>query len=117
MMSQDERTIGQLYEPAMKIEDQVEADFYLEWLVRRCMESGKSREEATDIERSNLAYFAGYRSNEKRERVERLFKCAHPIFGAIAEKGAPTLEEAFEMGKKFAQQCAIKSQEKNEPTT
>ncbi|TXH09637.1 MAG: hypothetical protein E6R03_16465 [Hyphomicrobiaceae bacterium] len=42
--------------------------------------------------------FAGYYDSETRERVERLFKCEHPIFGAIATKGQPTAELAFALG-------------------
>jgi hypothetical protein len=40
---------------------------------------------------------------ETRARVELLFKCAHPVFGAIVEKGQPTPEEAFEMGRKLGE--------------
>jgi len=95
-------TNGEKYKPAMEITEQAKADDYFEALVRHCMGFGISREEAEDIERSNLGYFAGYYNAETRERIERLFKCAHPIFGAIAEKGQPTTEEALKMGKEIA---------------
>lgn len=94
-------TLGEKYNPAMKIIDQVEADTYFEEIVEHCMSFGKtSRKEAEIIERSNLGYYAGYYNSETRERVERLFHCSHPVFGSIAEKGEPTIEEAFEMGLK-----------------
>jgi hypothetical protein len=87
------------YEPGMQVETQEEADAFLEKLVLQHMASnGDNREKALQVQRSNLAYYAAYYSAETRERVERLFKCAHPYFGAIAEKGQPTPEEAFEMG-------------------
>ncbi len=57
------------------------------------MSFGKTREEAEEIERANLGYWAGYYRPETRERVERLFRCAHPFFGSIAEKGPPTPEQ------------------------
>jgi hypothetical protein len=95
-------TIGEKYRPAMEITDQEEADRYFEICVQHTMTFGKSRKEAEKIERSNLGYYAGYYSEEVRERVERLFKCAHPVFGSIAENGSPTSEEAFEAGKKWA---------------
>lgn len=57
---------------------------------------GKTREEAEQIERSNLGYYAGYHLDETRERVERLFRCAHPVFGSIAENGPATLEQIRE---------------------
>lgn len=99
-MLPDKLTIGEKYHPAMKIVDQAEADRYFEDLVEHTMRMRPTdRGEAERIERNNLGYFAGYFDNETRERVERLFRCAHPIFGAIAEKGSPTAEEAFEMGR------------------
>lgn len=91
-------TIGDKYGPAMKITEQVEADAYFERCVEHTMSFGKGREEAESIERQNLGYFAGYCSHETRHQVERLFRCSHPIFGAIAKVGAPTPEEAFQIG-------------------
>lgn len=95
-------TIGEKYGPAMEIAEQAEADAYFEECVTHTMERfDKSREEAETVERANLGYYAGYYSDETRERVERLFRCAHPIFGRIAN-GAPTAEQALEAGKALA---------------
>lgn len=80
----DGGTIGDLYGPAMKITNQDEADEYFAALVRRAMRRGLNREPAEAQERSNLGYYAGYYDAETRERVERLFRCSHPVFGAIA---------------------------------
>lgn len=94
----DHMTIGELYNPAMEITDLEVAKVYLEALVDRCMRvSGKSREEATAIELSNIGYFAGYFDNEIRERVYDLYGAVHPIFG----RTTPTPEEAFEAGLKM----------------
>jgi hypothetical protein len=95
-------TFGEKYGPAMEITDQADADAYFEECVQHSMSFGKSRQEAEQTERSNLGYYAGYYDTETRERVERLFCCAHPIFGAIATNGTPTTEQAFEMGKAAA---------------
>ena len=97
-------TIGEAYGPAMEITTEEEAAKYFELLVERCMRFGKSREQAEEIQKANLGYYAGYYSNEIRARVEQLFNCAHPIFGPIAQ-GKPTPEEAFRMG----QECAEKN--------
>src|SRR4051812_40668487 len=91
-------SIGEKYDPAMKITDQAQADHYFEKCVAHTMRFGKTREQAEAIERENLGYYAGYCDNETRARVERLFNCAHPIFGAIAEQGPPTHEAAFAAG-------------------
>lgn len=103
-------TLGTKYGPAMAITDQDEADAYFEECVEHCIaHGGKTREEAEAIERSNLGYYAGYHDTETRVRVERLFKCAHPVFGAVAEKGVPTPEEAFQMGLEWAAKPVAKA--------
>jgi hypothetical protein len=95
--------IGEKYDPAMKIEDQAEADAYFELCVAHTIRVGKvGRVMAESIERQNLGYYAGYCSNETRERVERLFKCAHPIFGAIALVGTRTPDQIVEAGQDLA---------------
>ncbi len=102
-----EVTLGDKYGPAMEITDQAKADEYFEKLVDHTEElrvrDGRpvNRESAAAIERINLGYYAGYYDNETRERVERLFKCSHTIFGSIAKKGPPTAIEAFESGLKM----------------
>lgn len=95
-------TIGDKYGPAMKITDPEEAKEYFEACVLHTMSFGKSREEAEQIERSNIGYYAGYYDSEIASRVYELFNCKHPIFGDV--KNWPTPEEAFEMGKKYAEE-------------
>ena len=87
-------------------------------LVRLRKERGESptREKCENIQRSNLGYYAGYFSNEVRERVERLYKCEHPLFGAIAKKGPPTPEQAFAMGLKMGKASRRKKKPLTEPT-
>ncbi|MCK1501535.1 hypothetical protein [Bradyrhizobium sp. 188] len=92
-------SLGEKYGPAMTIDDQAAASAYFE----RCVEHqirafGSTRAEAEEIEKANLGYWAGYYDNATRERVERLFSCAHPYFGKIAEVGPPTPAEALAAG-------------------
>lgn len=97
-----DKTIGEMYGPAMQITTEKEADEYFEILVQMGVEEGGlTREKSIAIQRSNLGYFAGYYDSETRERVERLFKCFHPIFGAISQNGQPTAQEALKMGMKM----------------
>ena len=91
-------TIGEKYGPAMEMASQEEADAYFEKCVQHTMLFGKSREEAESVERQNLSYYAGYYDNQTRRRVEKLFRCAHPVFGPIGGTNGPTPEEAFEAG-------------------
>lgn len=103
-------SLGDKYGPAMTIEDQAGATAYFE----RCVEHhvrafGVPRAEAEAVERANLGYWAGYYDNATRERVERLFDCAHPYFGRIAEKGPPTPAEALAAGIERALKLAGRS--------
>jgi hypothetical protein len=90
-------SIGDKYSPAMEMREEAAAAEYFERLVGHSMGFGYPREEAERIERENLGYFAGYYDHETRERVERLFACAHPIFGKISEH-VPTPEECLLTG-------------------
>lgn len=95
-------SVGDKYGPGMAITDPTEATAYFEKCVAHTMSWGKSREEAEDIERQNFGYYAGYYSDETRARVEKLFRCSHPVFGAIRERGAPTSNEALTAGMSAA---------------
>lgn len=92
-------TYGDKYGYAMQIETQEEADAYFDECVRHQMSFGETtdRAKAEEIERSNIGYWAGY--GYDREKVERLFRCKHPVFGSVAENGHPTAKEAFELGR------------------
>ena len=95
-------SIGEKYDPAMKMTDPEKAKCYFEACVlHNMLISNHSRKKAVEIEKANLGYYAGYCGHETRKRVERLFECEHPIFGPIS-KGRPTAQEAFDMGKKLA---------------
>jgi hypothetical protein len=91
-------SVDDKYGPAMDITDQAEADSYFEKCVQHNMSFGTSRTRAEEVEKTNLGYFAGYYDAETRERVERLFRCSHPIFGSIAENGPPTTDQALMSG-------------------
>lgn len=94
-------SIGEKYRPAMEIKDQTEADRYFETCVLHNMKFGTTRAEAERVERINLGYFAGYYDHETRLRVERLYRCAHTIFGK-AIYGIPPAQEALNAGASAA---------------
>lgn len=104
-----------LLEPAMRITEQDEADKYfaalVDWYIKHGHFHFEHREETVKYLRRQLAYFAGYYTNEVRYRVEGLFSCAHPVFGSIAKNGPPTPREAFKMGKKIAENMGKRSRE------
>lgn len=89
------------YDAAMNVTTQARADAYVKRLLVGVPK--KHRAEADRFERTEIAYHAGYFDAETRKQVERVFRCAHPILGAIAEN-SPTPQECFllglEMGRK-----------------
>lgn len=100
-------TFGECLDPAMSITEEADAQQYLAAYaayIQQALDKEPRNDEKTaaQIAASNLAYYAGYCNDTTRERVERLFKCEHPIFGSIAKKGPPTAKEAFEAGKRLA---------------
>lgn len=89
---------GECSEPAMGI---IDSDDAAQYKAAYIIYMGKIHTDgitAEEIVNDNLGYFAGYYSDEVRERVERLFNCVHLIFGSIKENGRPTAAEAFHMG-------------------
>lgn len=77
-------TIGELYIPAMIINNQEDADIWFGLLVEYTMQfDDLTHSEATSIVKHNLGYCAGYYNVEIQWRVERLFKCSHPVFGKV----------------------------------
>lgn len=88
-------TIGEKYHPAMSIADATDAKQYFQALVEHNIRFGNhTQDKAIAIEKQNLGYFAGYYDQETRARVERLFSCAHPIFGSANV----TADDAYALG-------------------
>ena len=96
----DEMTFGESLGPAMEITDQAEADAYFEALVERHLRiTDDSQGRAVEVQKVNLGYYAGYYDSATMARVNRLYKCAHPVFGTTT----PTAEEAFAAGASMSQ--------------
>lgn len=103
----DKITLRDKYGPAMEIDNSADAARYFDACVRHMMRVKPcERDEAERIERGNLGYYAGYYDEETRAQVERAFDCSHPIFGKLAEVGAPSLQEAVALGEARGEQDA-----------
>jgi len=89
-------SIGEVYGPAMYVEDQATADRYFEALVRSLMRLNHwKKERAMAVAKQNLGYFSGYYNNDVMGRVYKTFCCHHPIFG---DARTVTPAEAFAKG-------------------
>jgi len=95
-----EVTIGEKYGPAMEIRTKEEAAEYLMKCINHTMDCRPelSIDEARKIELENIGYYTGYYDPQTAERVYKLFKTEHPLFGRVW----PSPEKAFEMGKRVA---------------
>jgi len=92
-------TFHEVFGPAMSIESQEDADAYFEILVTSHMRvHGTTRSETESEIRESLGYWSGYYDVPTRERVERLFRCEHPVLGPIATAKDLTAKEIFEIG-------------------
>lgn len=94
----DKCTMGDKYRTACeKVKTKEQADVWFEIIVKHNMthsDPPHSREQAEDIERQNIGYFAGYYDSDVAQRVYQLFNCEHPIFGKIQ----PTPEQSLKAG-------------------
>ncbi len=96
-------TMGECYDPAMKMTDPEEAKEYLAALIERGVKYfGHSREKSESVQKENLGYYSGYFDTETMVRVHKLFDCAHPVFGKVeSQEDLPSPKEAFDMGQKW----------------
>lgn len=71
------------YERAMQITDQAEADAYTEACISHVVATapGFTREFAGEAFREILGTWTAFHDNETAVRVQKLFRCKHPIFG------------------------------------
>jgi hypothetical protein len=78
-------------------------------LMKYGIDTCSNREEAEEFMRvyraecehadENIGYLSGYYGPEEMQRIQDWFGVAHPFFG----RSVPSPEEAFAMGKKWAQ--------------
>jgi hypothetical protein len=102
-------TYGECLGPAIEITDQADADQYLQdyvAFIQKALDKEPRGDDMTaeHIAKVNLGYYAGYYSYDVMERVNKLFKCSHPVFGKVTAESRPTPTQAFEAGVKAGKQ-------------
>jgi hypothetical protein len=97
----DKITNKNAYDQAMTINSFAKAQVYLKYLATEILKdrSDISFEEAREIARRNIGYYAAYNTDEIRIQVERVFNTEHPILGKCEEMGHISAEEAFNCGR------------------
>ena len=89
---------------ALDAHTQAQADAALAALVDQVLQaSNLERPTAEAWVRRDIAYATGRYDHATRRRVEKLYKCAHPLFGAIEANAPPTPEQASTMGRELAE--------------
>ena len=73
-------SMGVLYHRAVQATTQQEADVVFELCVRRCEQPGRSMDDAKQIARDYIGYFAtAYCDEETRARAFRLYRTENPL--------------------------------------
>jgi hypothetical protein len=99
-----------------KDEDEDAADAYKAKLIALRVATLAEKGEVETIEETelvmaqNIGYLSGYCSFEERQRICRVFSTTHPIFG----DKSPTPDEAFQMGKDWAEEAKREAEENGE---
>lgn len=94
------KTMGEAMDAIVSCETEEEAGHVTELLVAACLyhDPELTEEKAREIALENVGYCTGYYDSETAERVFKLFKTKHPIFGTTR----PSAEEAFKAGQDLA---------------
>lgn len=101
-MPTEKSTWGSFLSSAMEVGSPDAADEKFELLVSYVMKNSTlERVQAEARTREALGYYAGYYSEEVRERVERLYHCTHPILGPVSKKWTP--DEIFKKGMEMGE--------------
>ena len=86
--NKDVLTYGESLDPIFKITDKADAkqykQAYINYIQRKLdnepRNDGMTAEEIVNV---NIGYYAGYGTHSDRVRIEELFECTHPVFGAV----------------------------------
>ncbi len=99
-------TIGEIYDPAMAVQSEEEAEAYLQRIIRYMQRETTEMPEsdARQIALKNIGYWTGYYDHATADRVMALYHTAHPIFGT----SHPTLAETFAKGIEMGQAAQLK---------
>lgn len=102
------KTFGEIFDKALELakENKNEAQVYFTEYVQHILnvnDKVNTIEEAEQIAKHNLGYFAGYYTQEVCDIIYKTYKCSHPIFGDKLFSVSP--EEAYqkglELGRKY----------------
>lgn len=92
-------TRGDLMTLCAAVKTEAEADALVDKLIEEAWQTDPKRppHEFTEAVLENIGYMTGYMDAESAERILRLFRTVHPIFGATR----PTAEQALEAGMRW----------------
>lgn len=94
-------TLREKYGPCAEITTQEDADRYFALLVEHNMSFGDhTQEEAEAIEHANIGYYSGYYDPVTMNRMLRLFRCSHPVFGDKCPTQMEALQAGIDLGSK-----------------
>lgn len=97
-------TIGEMYAPAVKLTTKDEArDYFLRLVEWGVTFHGQTPDQAAEIQKQSLGYYAGYYDSATAKRIWDLFECAHPVFGTKY----PAPDEALQAGRDLGNKATV----------
>lgn len=83
------KTAGAMFELALSMKDPKDRQTFIREYCTLIIETSKKEgqtitvDDARDILRSNLGYFAGYYGDDVRKEIEEMYGAPHPVLGSI----------------------------------
>lgn len=104
----NEVKIGTLLDPMCAITDDDELKEYFDAYVQFIMmtQEGMDIAEATRIAQENAGYWAGYHSEGKRAKFERVLGAIHPVLGSV--KLNLTSDQILKLGQDYGERIKSK---------
>jgi hypothetical protein len=104
-MIPDRVTIGEKYDPAMKVHTKAEAQAYFDECVEHDLRLRPelSREEAEHIERQNIGYYFGYQRRDEACRLQELYGFTHPLINIGTDTPEDIVRKGITIGNRMKQ--------------
>lgn len=104
------KTAGEMFELARSMKDPKEREIFVREycvvIIAAHKKDGTTLtvDDAREVLRANLGYFAGYYGDDVRKEIEEMYGALHPVFGSIIKDGPPSQNEVFYAGIRWGMQ-------------
>ena len=94
-----------VFDILLSAKNKQEASCLFDIYIKHLMENNIDLTKECIIERakSNIGYFACYYGADEQDKIQNLYKCVHPIFGAVDDSKQIDQEEILATGIKIGE--------------